>query len=380
MAITITQQPGTINAAYRPIIYKVTSDDVNIVRIIADVRIDGVIKANIDKDPIIGTSDQFEFDIQNICQDFLTFTLLAVQQNDIVNADNSVKRIQVDFYEVTEVAGVLETGWQEDGSGSPDITSASRRAINMTLQHTENQSIDPFLNDDITKSFLTHAPLTVKIRRTETIQLSFLTTLAIRFQIVERDKNNNIINVNNSNTFSLTDFAGILLIDVNTMLSNTVRFEVRLLDINFNVRSEKRFFEIDEKCHDIAIRLKWLNQLGGLDSYTFTGKQERFIKHKSISFERLLSPTFSIEDRGETHLEIKANNEFNLWSDVRDVPTIKWLEELLANKINVWINNNEDFTPIIILDGSTKTEDTEDPVFQINIKYKFANELISQRN
>jgi len=381
MSITITQQPGVVSDAYRPIIYKATSDDGNIVRMIADVKIDGVIKANIDKDPIIGTANEFEFDIQNICQDFLTFNLETISGNDIVNADKSEVKIQLDFYEVTQVADVLVTGWEEDGSGSPDISSQEQHAINMTLQHTENQSVSIYLNDVITKLFMTHAPLTQKIQRTETIQLHFLTPATLfRFRVTEFDKDNVIINTITSGNKSVTDNHAIVLIDASIVLTNTVRFEVKLLNTSNIQRSETRIFDIDDGCHDTAIRLKWLNQLGGFDSYTFTGKQERVINHKSTSFEKVLSPDFNIEDRGQTHLEIKSNNEFNLWSNVRDAQTIKWLEELLANKINVWIDDPLGFIPIIILDGSMKTEDTEDPVPQINIKYKFANQLISQRN
>ena len=382
MAITIDTNPDTISAAYRPVIWKTTSNDSNIVRVIADVDIDGTVRANIDKDPNIGTSDKFDFDVQSVVQDYLTYDLKSISGNSIVNAGNSEVEVKVDLYEVVDTtANLLSTSWEEDGTGTPDITSSVIWGINTTLQHLETQNMNAFTVDDSTKKFMTNAPLIQTIGENETIQLHFVTNKAnVKFRIKQFNsagtETSNVL----SSSVAITDKHAILLLDEISMATLTTKFEVLLEDTSSNIISETRTFNIDTQCYDNAVRLKWQNPLGGLDSYTFVSKKQQDVKHREKTFDKLLDSDFSIEDRGETVISIKANDEFSVFSKSEPRATILWLAELDANKINVWIDDGTNLIPVLITNRKTKILDTENEILQKEVKFKYSNPRESQRN
>jgi hypothetical protein len=381
MAITITDTPDAISAAYRPVIWTATSNTGSKVRMIADVKIDGTIRANIDKDPRLGTADTFDFDVQSVLQDYLTYNLQSISGNINIVAGSSEVSVLVDLYDVISSGGLLSTAWEEDGSGTPDKTSSAIHAVNATLQHLETQDMDIYTVDDTTKKFLTNAPLIQRIGENETIQLHYVTNLSnTRFRLIQYNSAGASISDVLSSSIVVTDKAGILLLDEASMLSNAVKFEVILHRNPGDPRSETRTFNIDTQCYDNAVRLKWLNPLGGFDSYTFVSKKEQSLRHRAKIFDKLLDSDFSIEDRGATVISVDATDEFTIFSQAEPRATILWLAELDANKVNVWIDDGTNFIPIIITSRKTKILDTESAILQKEIKFRYANPRESQRN
>jgi len=145
MALSNTTSPYTIIPAYNPIVWTIDSSSPTIVRVIADVYIDGTIRASIDKDPRFGTTATFDFDVQSVCQDYLTENLETISGNTTIDADNSEVKIKLELYEVVLTAGVLVTAWEEDGTGTPDLTTSFHWAVNAALQHEETQNINAYV-------------------------------------------------------------------------------------------------------------------------------------------------------------------------------------------------------------------------------------------
>ena len=66
--LTIDSTPDAINAAYREVKFSLTSTDANIKAVRGDLYINGTYTTTIDGVQILGTTDQFTFDIRKIMQ------------------------------------------------------------------------------------------------------------------------------------------------------------------------------------------------------------------------------------------------------------------------------------------------------------------------
>ncbi len=382
MAISIPTEPDTITAAYRPILWTAISNDSDIVRMIADVKINGTIRENSDQDVRIGTSGTFDFDVQSTAQDFLTFNNQSISGNSLINAGSSEVEVLLDFYEVLETtANLLSTAWRADGSGTPDATGSTIWAINTTLQHEETQDMDIYTIDNFTKKFLTNAPSTQRIGSSETIQLSFVSNISnIKFRIEQFNSAGATISNVLSSATAMTDKAGVVLVDASGMLAAAVKFTVSITD-NTNVTiSETRTFTIDRKEYDVPIRLKWLNPLGGMDSYTFVSKKVGETRGSFKSFEKLLDNPFTINERGKTVLSSKSRDAFEVWSRAEPRATLLWLAEILGNHVQAFIDDGTNFIPILITSRKAKYLDSENELFQMSFKYEKSHDRESQRN
>lgn len=382
MAITLTVEPDTISAAYRPVLYTATSNTTTNARMIADVKIDGTIRASIDKDPNIGTSDTFDFDIQSVVQDFLTQNLQSISSTTIVSGTNSEVSVVVDFYQVLDTtASGLTTNWLEDGTGSADATASTIHCINATLQHEETQDLDIYTVDSVNKVFLTNSPKTLVIGENETAQLAFvLLNIPGNFQLELTERDSDGSETVTKTTHSITDKRGEVLIDVASMLGSTVSFDIQLLATNDQERSETVTYNINTQCYDNPIRIKWLNPLGGIDAYTFTAKTKREVRFRSKKFDKVLQKGFSVSDSGETVLSNTSWDHYEIFSKSEPRATIFWLVELGGNNINAWVDDGTNLIPIIITSVKTKILDTEDGEQIMSLKYKLANQRQSQRN
>jgi len=378
MAITVTVNPDTISSAYNPIVWTCTSNDSDIVRVIADVKVDGTIRASIDKDPRFGTTDTFDFDVRSVVQDYLTENIEIISGNNITNAGSSEVEVQLEFYEVTLPSTVLVTTWT--GTGSPSGTTGNQIwAINSALQHQETQNLNAFIVDTTSKRFLTNRT-TQKLRRTETMQLHFVTNEAsVRAKIVQKNSSGS---TTSSGAFpgsaeTITDKTGIVLIDGSGMDATASTFEITLADSSLADISETVTITIDDSCSSEALRLKWVNPLGGIDSYTFNARKKEEIRFKSKTFEKVVEQGYALKDRGQTVLSVTGFDGVDLFSDILTNTELQWIGELgLSN--NVWIDDGN-FVPMVVTSTKTKTIDTESKNFQAQFKLRKANDRITHR-
>lgn len=382
MAITITVTPDDISASYRRVLWTATSNSSTIVRMIADVKIDGTIRASIDKDPNIGTADEFDFDVQSVIQDYLTENLETITTNDIVSATNSEVLVQLEFYEVTDSSGTMITAWEEDGSGTPDLSSSSMVAINATLQHTDTQDLDIYTIDDTTKLFLTNAPLIQKVQRTETIQLHFLTNEA-EVKVILEEYNSSDVSAGDvlfpSSAHVVSRKSGIITVDISTMLSTTSYFTIKLCNVaGTTFFSVTMRFNIDDVCFDDQVRLKWVNPLGGIDAYTFKGQHKEELRFSTKTFQKALSKSFTQQDRGETTLRTDGVDYVDVFSVAEPRATIQWLSEIGLSS-DVWIEDNG-YIPVTVNTRKVKTLNALSPEKQAMFRLRHSNERITQKN
>ena len=378
MAITVTVNPDTISSAYNPIVWTCTSNDSDIVRVIADVKVDGTIRASIDKDPRFGTTDTFDFDVRSVVQDYLTENIEIISGNNITNAGSSEVEVQLEFYEVTLPSTVLVTTWT--GTGSPSGTTGNQIwAINSALQHQETQNLNAFIVDTTAKRFLTNRT-TQKLRRTETMQLHFVTNEAsVKAKIVQKDSSGSTTSTGAfpGSAETITDKTGIVLIDGSGMDATASTFEITLADSSLADISETVTITIDDSCSSEALRLKWVNPLGGIDAYTFNARKKEEIRFRSKTFEKVVEQGYALKDRGQTVLSVTAYDGMELFSDILTNTELQWIGELgLSN--NVWIDDGN-FVPMVVTSTKTKTIDTESKNFQAQFKLRKANDRITHR-
>ena len=349
---------------------------------IADVKRDGVIRGSMNKDPNIGTINELDFNVQSIIQDYLNEDLETITSNDIISFTNAEVLVELDFYEVTKPVDVLVTAWLEGGLGTPDLTSPSTISINATLQHNEDQDLDRFTIDDTTKLFLTNAPLVQKIQRTETIQLHFLTNeTTVKYKFRQFDSNNNLLasTAVPAIAHTVTNKAGIITLDGSGLLANATYLTIILStgSLITDISAEMRF-NIDDVCYTDQVRLNWLNPLGGIDAYTFKGQHAEEVRFRTKEYEKVLSKSFTQQDRGRTTLRTNGFDHLEVWSKAENRATIKHLSEIGLSS-DVWIVESG-FIPVTVSSRKAKTVNSISPEIQARFKLKHSNARITQRN
>jgi len=378
----MTASPDTISAAYIPIVWTCTSSTGTIARIIADVYIDGSVKASIDKDPDFGTSNAFTFDVQSVVQDYLTYNLETVTTNDVVNAGSSEVEVQLKLYEVTESGGSLSTVWVEGGSATPDQTSSQIWAVNATRQHEEAQNLDAYTVDTTDKLWLTNGG-TQKIGRSETIQLHFLTNEAdVKVKIQEYNSGGGLVasTAVPSSPLTVSDKAGILKFNGSTLNASTsyVNFILAKGDLSAD-RSETIRFNVQDVCRDDKIRVKWINPLGGIDSFTFISETNKEVRFRSKTYEQVIEKGFAVADRGRTVLNVNAEEAIDVYSDSLTTAQLNWISEI-GRSNGVWLEDGSNLVPVIVTSRKVKTLNNNNKIFQASYKLVKSNKFNTQRN
>ena len=383
MAITMTASPDTISSAYIPLVWTCTSSTGTIARVIADVYIDGTIRASIDKDPNFGTANAFTFDVQSVVQDYLSFDLVENLGSSVAgNATNSEVEVQLKLYEVTESGGTLTTAWEEGGTGTPDQTSTQIWAINATRQHEEAQNLDAYTVDTTAKLWLTNGG-TQKIGRSETIQLNFITNEAdIKVKVAEFNSSGGSVATSTvpSSPLTITDKIGSMMFLGSDLNASTayVTFTLAKGDLSAD-RSEAIRFDVQEVCRDDKIRLKWVNPLGGIDSFTFISRTKKETRFRSKNYEQVIEKGFSVYDRGRTVLSVEAEEAIDVFSDSLTTAQLNWLSEI-GRSNGVWIEDGTNLVPVNVTSRKVKTLDNEDKIFQCSYKLVKSNKYNTQRN
>lgn len=100
-------------------------------------------------------------------------------------------------------------------------------------------------------------------------------------------------------------------------------------------------FDIDYRCSPFkTYRLFWLNRLGDFDSYTFNLKSKRSIDIQRNTYNKFLSNTYQVGDRGKTVTSVVANEAYTIVSNWMTEEEALWLEELFTSpEVRLYSNN-----------------------------------------
>lgn len=153
-------------------------------------------------------------------------------------------------------------------------------------------------------------------------------------------------------------------------------FQVRLRNaIGAVIGLSEKIYQVEDNCEKCEkFRLKWKNQLGGWDYYTFTkvSKARTSIERENFKRSRgLISSTGYQElssDRGYQSLNIKLEDTYTIISDWVGDGTAKWMQDLFTSD-EVYLLNPEPF-----MKYPTTTEfEMEFPVFVQQTDVEFMN-------
>ena len=321
---------------------------------------------------------------------------------EIDNRDTSVT-YKIEFYELFDVPtnGINSlTQSPVNGSLSKAYTAVNAIKPQITFEGGKVKSIfttalaDDFLivSGGLPKRFLTNAPSTQSIRRDHYASLTYMTDVPEMRLVVKtypnKDLGGTLIATHTTSAVSGLNGTGQVLIGpanigVSRITAATKSYQVYLEDGSGTLLTEKRTYNIDDDCSFSAIQFFWLNQLGGIDQYTFKGHSHEKINTVHHSYRQEQAKTFP------------TANTVNYWTDITKDLSVgtrvtradaDWTSELYMSSwaaTMVYYTNGtifDEFIPIEIAQQTIKPVDTKDrSKVTLNIVYRYAFDLMSQR-
>ena len=140
-------------------------------------------------------------------------------------------------------------------------------------------------------------------------------------------------------------------------------------------QSEILSFYTDQVCSPDPVRIGWLNVLGGIDRYTFTGDKVQEITAKRSTFIKDLDYPITQEGRGDSVLRTQTGDKNTIYSRFESEEVQLWLSEILSSP-EVWIENGSYHDPIIVTARQTIVQDPK--LLQMKLTYRMANSRVSQ--
>jgi hypothetical protein len=384
MSLTLTeeQDPTEQHSPYRPAFVECSSDSANIVRVIADIYDKTDLVATIEKEPILGTTDNFRVEYGEISKKYLA-SEFEETSSFLETHDCSISASYTDviIYEVTESGGVLSTTWAENGAGTGSpINITDQYLFNGVNQHL--QTLSDRYADGNTKKFLTNRPQNSKIARTQVYHCGILPQAESYdggLFIEEFDDINgtgNSLNTANSTIIAATYRKLSFTMDASQLNASTksVKYYVE----NGAATQITEYFTVNvvDECDDV-VHLYWQNHWGEFDQYFFQGNQTEKTKNKVKQITNRLNLDYNTYDRGTKDIRRENIREFEVFTETEKPEIINWLAEI-GESVDVYVMIGTDRVPVNVTGVSSNIDNSEDGIYQIAIKYRLANERIIQ--
>ena len=139
--------------------------------------------------------------------------------------------------------------------------------------------------------------------------------------------------------------------------ANLAYYTINIFDNSGDYITKTYRFDIAECSRYTPIQLAWVNSLGAWDYYTF---ELASLKKLNIQRETFRKPfgnwgaganfTYYQHEAGEKIYNIESEKQYTVNSDWLDDEYFIWLQELLMSNDVQFVNENGDFTPVIITD------------------------------
>ena len=377
--LTINTTPLAINPAYREVKWSATSTDATIKAVRADIYIGGTYSSTIDGVRILGTTDQFDFDVRKIMQSDLVSELKTnITSFAIVDATVSAKTIKVRLFEIVETAGVYTSTWLPDGAGTNYLESSTVDVVNMATQHQELLSW--WTVDTVNKRLLTMSLANKRIPRGVPFQIGFLgadTNYTAQIEKFDVD-GASLGTVSTGLPVAVTSKKGIITIPSSVFVSSTVKFlEVILQEGGGATRSLTSRYKITDECN--LFPLFFQNHLGDFDHFNFGSKVVKKITTKNQRMEKALPSSFSSEDAGLVSIASRVKTKVEVYTSELSANELIFLEELIKNHTVVYKWESDGvFLSYVVTAHSTKVEDNDQLINFIKITLQPANEHIVQ--
>lgn len=425
----VTAPLFTLNSQYRPNVFVMSMTNANpLVLCQASIVVDGVGVTSVQKSPAynIGTTYYFVIDVAKILQ---TYSAPKAQQKTTVflNTLNAAYEVAsadihtrvgliVSYYYNDPTTGLLTQSFIGDvvTTGYPSI-AGTRQTRDWNNMGMTDYIIDyPVVGGVYDRYWLTNLQTTYPTASTKTnnpilicdgenLTMSYVpssTTNALRVVVYDADQNvvgsAGFIQITPGSTLTpRTIGAGIQQLLATTMTPSNPMTAIQtgyyysiqagnlVLPSSFTLQGVKYMFKVVECCEDRAVRLHWLNRLGGADAYTFSSKKKVEEKTKSETAQKPLSwgttvPPATSYDKGTFKIFQETTKEYTVESSFYTEQQGAWIAELLSSP-EVYMETAQGLIAVVIEDSSI-TLSENDELLNVTIQFREANFISVQSN
>ena len=423
MAVTIQNTFNDVVALQKPLVLTASSTNTSQekFRYVMTIDVNGTEVIKVKQQA--NANDYVHFDLYQILKDYLTSKNLEGSTPihkilTTVDGDDTSIFVEINVYE--EYATSTTTDPTEYPSTGNATTSFI--AINTTYQFKDG--VTPTLagiyefNDDTTEiQWLTNMPTRLKTRAGEYQSAAILasafdgtvdTALRVNFTFYEADGTQiSTANVtratigmeqfistkSTANAAKLYQFIPVgyqnledQSFDVNVRPSanaNLAYYTMQVFDNVGDYQTKTYRFDIADCSKYTPIQLAWVNALGAWDYYTFELAHTEKLNIQRETFRKPYGNwgagatyTYSQYESGDTIYKIEADKQYTVNSDWLNDSDFEWLQELLMSKEVQFVNENGDFTPVIITDTDYEfKQDVNNKLNNLQLTFKLAHKI-----
>lgn len=361
----------------------------------------------------VNLDNEFVFDVSSVVQEYLGSDLYTLDSTtlDVASTDLS-KEVYVEYgheYDIIKPDGTTELTISVYG----DDSANSFYAVNSVIPYIGMNDFSVFsTNYDMSdyaytdtgneQKFLTNQPYTTRIQRDSNYSLSYVINAETigggtpigncEVRLYVRTYNSSGATIATNQTVlendTLANLKGTRAVLVGTtnlgawITSETVKYDCYITLYNVitgNSRlTEIKEFEIDDTCYRDEYRFEWVNKLGGLDAFTFTGRYDKTSDIDKETFKRSLNDVRSIPERQLTTLTVNSEDIHTVNSGIVSKAERDWLEELLESP-EVYLIKDGYRLPVHI-DTKFGFEKLGEDSFNVTCEFRLAFDKITQRN
>ena len=355
-------------------------------------------------------NNEFVFDLSSIIQEYLGSDLLALGTSTTSTSVDLSKEVYIQYAEEYDVIS--------NGIANLTLTSFTDNSantfigVNSTIPYvfmsdfsisSVNYNLDDFYNTNAlfngasAYNWLTLQPEEVRISSNDSYQMSFINAtetynggtnpIAVNLDYVLRtyDSQGSLIatNIIVIDTDTTTNLEGVYNVPVGPsnlsayITSDVVKYTVQTRIDEF-ILADLRTFLIEDDCNRILRRFEWVNKLGGIDSFTFKGKEFKDIDVEKEVFKRSLNSSRSIPERQVTTFGVTSKDVYSVNSGIVSKAEKDWLIDLIESP-EVYLVVDGYRLPVQI-NTEFSFEKLAENSYNVTMEYELAYEKIIQRN
>lgn len=423
MAVTIQNSFNDVVALQKPLVLTASSTNTSEekFRYVMTIDVNGTEVIKVKQQA--NSNDYVHFDLYQILKDYLTSKNLdgGTPIHKIlttVDGDDTAIFVEINVYEEYATSATTDpTEYPSTGNATTSFI-----AINTTYQFKDGVTptlagVYEFNNDTTEIQWLTNMPTRLKTRAGEYQTAAILASdfrgavsTSLRYSITFYEADGTQISTANITrlTIGMANFvatkstinAGVLyqFIPVgyqnledqsfNTSIrpsnqANLAYYTINIFDNSGDYITKTYRFDIAECSRYTPIQLAWINSLGAWDYYTFELAHTEKLNIQRETFRKPYgnwgagaSYTYSQYESGDTIYKIEADKQYTVNSDWLNDSDFEWLQELLMSKEVQFVNENGDFTPVIITDTDYEfKQDVNNKLNNLQLTFKLAHKI-----
>ena len=301
---------------------------------------------------------------------------------------------QVKFVEIWDVPGEVTplNPWLEGDEISDD--TENRVAVNAIhpyhsdLITWETASMSPFVVGTSTKRWMTYAPRVLTLGIDDSFRLHMLTDDGgqLNHELVVKQVNDDgtlttlateLLDIGTDPVAAFSVAVGPA--DLAAYITVPARYRVWLIDSESAIASETFEVIVDTKCKEVRRPLAWLSLLGGVDLFTFTGRE---IENTDAAITTLRKPMsagvgYDWSERGHNSTPSKR---YTLSSAPLNAATRKWVADGIGQAVVAGLKLSTTMvTPIIRSSGAIVAANTGGINKPITIEYRRGTDALVQQ-